>query len=365
MARLRVLLRGVSAVKFGLVLIYLTVPVVIRRWLVLPRSKVLNLYCALFDTLCYGPVLVHLLLMVVVLVGFAKAYWFTFLLLDIVTMSPLLQATLLSVTRPINQLAQTFALFVIVICCYTSVGFYLFGSANFVDGDDDSAEQACSTLAECFLFSLYVGLREGDMDAILDDADRSDAKAWRNRIIYDLTFFVILGVLLFDVVTGIILDTFGELREEVNVRKDKIENESFVSGLSRDQVEEMNLEGVDFRRINDRDQNVWSYVLFVIYVKSLNASDMNGVESYVRERIDEEDATWFPQKTCWAMENAAAAADAGGGGPPRQGGEQLRSSEGGDNDKGEGIEEGAGDIKGVILEEIRMIREAIHLRPER
>merc|ERR1711871_1252985 len=141
------------------------------------------------------------------------------------------------------------------------------------------------------------------MDGPLDDADITDKAQWRNRIIYDLTFFIILGVLLFDVVTGIILDTFGELREEVNDRKDKLENETFISGIARDKIEEMSQE-VEFDVVNEKDQNVWNYLFFIIYVKNKDEGELNGVESFVKECIDNEDTSWFPQKTSWRIEYA-------------------------------------------------------------
>jgi len=139
------------------------------------------------------------------------------------------------------------------------------------------------------------------MDAVLDDADMNDKTQWRNRIIYDLTFFIILGVLLFDVVTGVILDTFGELREEVNERKDKMENETFISGIAREKVEELGAE-VEFDTINDKDQNVWNYLFYIIYLKNKDPSELNGIESYTMECIESDDTLWFPQKTCWRIE---------------------------------------------------------------
>ena len=129
-------------VRNGLYFAYFTIPWVLRKFLVIPSSRVLGLYCACYDTLTYPPVFTNVLLIVSVLVGMDKAYWFTFTLLDVITMSPLLRATLTSVTRPIDQLAQTFALFIIVICCYTAVAFFLFGGAShFINGDDDNAPQ--------------------------------------------------------------------------------------------------------------------------------------------------------------------------------------------------------------------------------
>ncbi|GMH85943.1 hypothetical protein TL16_g10388 [Triparma laevis f. inornata] len=296
-------------VKTGALLAYLSAPWVLRSYLVIPSSKVLSFYCAAYDTITYGPVYTHLLLMVTILVGMDQSFWFTFTLLDCLNMSELLSATIKSVTQPIAQLSQTFALFIIVICCYTAIAFFLFGNSQFVLDDDDNADQACTTLIECFLFSLYVGLREGDMDAVLADADVADPTVWRNRMLYDITFFVVLGVLLFDVVTGIILDTFGELREEVNDRADKMENETYISGITREKIEELEGNAVDFTQVNQQHQDKWNYLYFLIYLNNKETSEMNGAEAFVHKAVGEEDTCWLPQKTCWAMQQSGASVD--------------------------------------------------------
>ena len=46
-----------------------------------------------------------------------------------------------------------------------------------------------------------------------------------------MVFFITLGVLLFDMVTGIIVDTFVALREETSAREEVMSNEVFISGM--------------------------------------------------------------------------------------------------------------------------------------
>ena len=141
-------------VVYGSYVAYATAPYVLRKFLVFPKSPVMMGYCALYDTVMFPVIRNHLLLILCVLFGFWRSYWFTFALLDILNMSVTLEKVILSVTIPFNQLMQTFALFIIVICCYTAVAFEMFGSVKFVDGDDDDAENACNSLIDCFVFSL-------------------------------------------------------------------------------------------------------------------------------------------------------------------------------------------------------------------
>ena len=48
------------------------------------------------------------------------------------------------------------------------------------------------------------------------------------RILFDLSFFVWVGVLLFNIIAGLMIDTFASLREEAGERADIRDNVVFV-----------------------------------------------------------------------------------------------------------------------------------------
>lgn len=134
-----------------------------------------------------------------------------------------------AVIKPLNQLSQTLFLFVIVICVYTALAYQVFGSASFGNLDDDAPVSAyqdkyCTSLMECFIYTLYVGIRSSDIAEVLKDYKDYDEYGADDkssiRVIYDLSFFLVLGVLLFNMVSGIILDTFSQLRGKQEERAD-------------------------------------------------------------------------------------------------------------------------------------------------
>lgn len=100
---------------------------------------------------------------------------------------------------------------------------------------------------------MYIGIRKGDMGEALD-VDTVSTSQW--RVLYDLTFYMILGVLLFNMVTGIILDTFQQLRHDMEERNDIMANENFISGINRAQYEELG-PGYNFKTLCDHDQHLW------------------------------------------------------------------------------------------------------------
>ena len=317
----------------------LFLPFALRAQLQLPKSPILRRYCAALDLLSYPPIRNHIILVVFTYVGLWRSYFFTLTLLDVLTMSQTLYSVVKSVLIPITQLTQTFFLFIVVICCYTSFAYFLFGSTQFGGEDDrmieylvnstvgangteeevlqptglvwlpeeeEGAVEGCDTLLECFIQTTYIGIRAGDMAEVLDDPDES---SYHVRMLFDLSFFLILGILLFDMVTGIILDTFGALREEVAEREDTLKNVSFISGLERKEIEEIG--GLNFDSINESDQSVWDYIFFVIYLRNKSPSDMTGCETFVHECLEADDTSWVPNRTSLVMERMGIGDDGG------------------------------------------------------
>ena len=70
-----------------------------------------------------------------------------------------------------------------------------------------------------------------------------DPGSWKYpaRIFFDSVFFVWVGIVLMNIITGLMVDTFGSIRQEKQLRSDTLENECFVCGLTRASYEDMAL----------------------------------------------------------------------------------------------------------------------------
>jgi hypothetical protein len=54
------------------------------------------------------------------------------------------------------------------------------------------------------------------------------------RFIYDLTFFLIVIVIIFqNLIFGVIIDTFADLRAEKNRKEEQLKNDCFICGECR------------------------------------------------------------------------------------------------------------------------------------
>ena len=123
----------------------------------------------------------------------------------------------------------------------------------------------CDTLLHCTLHVLTEGWRNGDIASAMDPNNyQEDGNyKWGSRIFFDLIFFLVVGLILSNIVSGIILDTFGALRQETNERSRKFLNECFITGLERHKFDEAGVDFVTHRSLNPRATNhIWNYGVY-------------------------------------------------------------------------------------------------------
>jgi hypothetical protein len=98
----------------------------------------------------------------------------------------------------------------------------------------------CHSVVACFWLVLYKGFPEGRMDQVLDVINNRDDQ-FLARVFFDLSFFIIVGVFIFNIITGLIVDTFGSLREEAAARADQLDNECYVCGFTRTSYDDIGM----------------------------------------------------------------------------------------------------------------------------
>jgi hypothetical protein len=163
------------------------------------------------------------------------------------------------------------------------------------------------------------------------------------RMVFDLVFWIFVGILCFNVLTGLIFSTFGKLRAAMYERQDILENQIFVSGISRTKYADLALtEAPSFDELAATTQNHWNYVNLLLYLRSKNPVDYTGIDTFVRGRIDEGRLDWLPSKNTFHMQLAGAKYDQPpGSGPavtPIRGDDDNDSDSDDSDDNGDGRE---------------------------
>ena len=94
-----------------------------------------------------------------------------------------------------------------------------------------------------------------------------------------------------DVVFGIIIDTFAELRESNAFIKHHMENYCFICGIDRFTFE---TKGSGFVPHIKQDHNMWQYMFLMIYLRDKDPTEYNGWEQHVANQMKAGETAFFP-----------------------------------------------------------------------
>jgi len=279
----------------------------VRNYIAVPDTERARWFCIVFDSIVTKPFMRnHLLLLQFSVQGFFNSEFFTLMLLDVVNISTTLQDIVKSVTKPAAQLGIVAYTFVITVVIYAHFGLTLFEDSFVYDPDaDDDDPVGCHSVVSCFWLILYQGVPAGSMENVQDVINNRDPD-YLNRVVYDLSFFILVGILLFNVITGLMVDTFSALREEAAERADTLTNECFICGFHRAAYDDVGILSPTFDNHVKADHNVWNYLYFVMYLRDKDETEFSGVETYVQRMLHKSDQNWIPSRTSFAVEHYKA-----------------------------------------------------------
>jgi inositol 1,4,5-triphosphate receptor type 3 len=212
--------------------------------------------------------------------------WQGVLLLDIIVKDTTTRAVLLAVILPIKQLTMTFLLAIFVIYIFAFWVFTMY-SDDFLGGVA-GLENSCETLGGCLIVTFDYGIR---LSGGIGDFMKADIGA---RWYMDVLYFVVVLVILLNVVFGIIIDTFSELRSDKNERLTKTTNFCFICGIDKLKFDRASDGATGFKDHITHDHYMWDYLFFIVFIWLQDKDDDDGLEYYVRDLIDNEDIKWFP-----------------------------------------------------------------------
>lgn len=196
-------------------------------------------------------------------------FWYCLLLVDVVFYNPTLWNVIQSVTRNGRSMLLTSVFAMILIYMFSIIGFMLFRDdftveVDLVEGEDGVREPACSTLLMCILTTLNHGLRNGGGIGDVLRRVAKDERLFSTRVVYDLAFFFLMIVIVLNLILGIIIDTFADLRKEKEEHDALLRNTCFICGLERTAFD---ARGESFEKHCNSDHFLWSYVNFIVLLR--------------------------------------------------------------------------------------------------
>jgi inositol 1,4,5-triphosphate receptor type 1 len=122
---------------------------------------------------------------------------------------------------------------------------------------------------------------------------------------YDMAFFFLMIVINMNLILGIIIDTFADLRKDKQDKDDLLKLSCFVCGLPRQVFDSKGLS--NFEKHVQEEHCLWSYLHFVVLLRTKDPTEFTGQESFVHRLLqrDPPDLGWFPRLTAMSLSDDA------------------------------------------------------------
>uniref|UniRef100_A0A8C3EWT4 Inositol 1,4,5-trisphosphate receptor n=1 Tax=Corvus moneduloides TaxID=1196302 RepID=A0A8C3EWT4_CORMO len=281
--------------------------------------------------------LYHLLYLLICALGlFVHEFFYSLLLFDLVYREETLLNVIKSVTRNGRSIILTAVLALILVYLFSIVGYLFFkddfilevdklpnetllpgqyrrlvpmGCVGEISGscspeliteemEEENKEHTCETLLMCIVTVLSHGLRSGGGVGDVLRKPSKEEPLFAARVIYDLLFFFMVIIIVLNLIFGVIIDTFADLRSEKQKKEEILKTTCFICGLERDKFDNKT---VTFEEHIKEEHNMWHYLCFIVLVKVKDSTEYTGPESYVAEMIKERNLDWFPRMRAMSL----------------------------------------------------------------
>ena len=158
----------------------------------------------------------------------------------------------------------------------------------------------CDTYFRCLLNTINLGLRAGGgISDYMFLLGNDQAPRYTGRLFFDLLFFIIINLILLGIFFGIIVDAFGELRDNMSKRSKDLRTNCFLCDLDKPTLEK---KGIDFED-HIEHHSIWNYLYYVLYLEWKPSNYYDGVDIYVSEKLEGKTKDeWMPRKTTMKLE---------------------------------------------------------------
>uniref|UniRef100_A0A8B9QU98 Inositol 1,4,5-trisphosphate receptor n=1 Tax=Apteryx owenii TaxID=8824 RepID=A0A8B9QU98_APTOW len=268
--------------------------------------------------------LYHLLYLLICALGlFVHEFFYSLLLFDLVYREETLLNVIKSVTRNGRSIILTAVLALILVYLFSIVGYLFFKDDFILEVDklpnetllpgcfsiqmcvkqvvvktEENKEHTCETLLMCIVTVLSHGLRSGGGVGDVLRKPSKEEPLFAARVIYDLLFFFMVIIIVLNLIFGVIIDTFADLRSEKQKKEEILKTTCFICGLERDKFDNKT---VTFEEHIKEEHNMWHYLCFIVLVKVKDSTEYTGPESYVAEMIKERNLDWFPRMRAMSL----------------------------------------------------------------
>ena len=217
---------------------------------------------------------------------------YAFLLLPIIDLNNILKNIIVSIRLRYKEVALTFLLAFIIMYLFSNMAYFFFNQ-DFSQEIEYMDDNVCKTLIFCFLNALDSGLRArgGIADSAIRLSYSRNKRHYIRRLIMDDFFFILIVIIAIDLVFGIIIGAFNTLRDEEQRHSADRKNHCFICHVNKNTLEKNRQ---NFNEHRTKVHNIWNYVDYMMALKFSDVHDLNAINSYANQKMENKDISWLP-----------------------------------------------------------------------
>jgi hypothetical protein len=236
--------------------------------------------------------------------GYAQTpIWFSIQLLQITSKSAMLYNIVVVLSSYAASIGLTFLLALFVCFIFASICFYYY-SELFNPFLLERPGQDCNTIWMCFLNHVDSVRSDGGVgDVVVKPSWNGPGYLGVSFYFLSLIFFAAVKLVSLQLVFGIIVDGFAQLRENREfVEMDQV-SKCFVCGVEQNEFDRVVPGGFDHHIRTEH--NMWHYLFFLHYIKKKDKSNLSGQESHVWKKVKAKEPSFFPIGRAMMLQGAA------------------------------------------------------------
>ena len=212
-------------------------------------------------------------------------------LFSVVKFVETIKIIVLAFQTQILKLFSILGFLLIFIFFYANISYrFLQGEFNIeIEGGEE--DNVCSSLLECTITYFNHGVRSGGgIGDILAEVPYDNSMYWI-RFLNDFIFYILAILILLNMIFGVIVSIFSEIREKANFKENDQNNKCFICNIDRAIFERLKIKFEDHKKF---EHNIKTYIRFLIGVKLINEKDLDADQSFISNCLKNEEIKVFP-----------------------------------------------------------------------
>ena len=157
-------------------------------------------------------------------------------------------------------------------------------------------KETCKTYSECFFDMLNSGIRGGAGMGF--GIRKIGQKGYYIEFLLEMIIFILVSLVLYNIITGIIVDSFQKLKDQESEENEMKENTCYICSLHREKFEK---KGIKFENHTEQEHNVINYFNYIYKVEMTDESELNSLDYQVMQSIKNKRTDFFPINTCLSL----------------------------------------------------------------